>query len=71
MPNIFGLVLVEQIFIGRFRNWSLILHGATPTMSENEVFWQRDLDVWELYYYYGNIKASTMFFRSRYKENSL
>ena len=32
-------------------------------MSENEDFWQRDLEVWELYYYYGNIKTWTVFFR--------
>ena len=32
-------------------------------MSENEDFWQRGLEVWELYYYYGNINTWTMFFR--------
>ena len=32
-------------------------------MSEDETFWQRDIKVWELYYYYGNIKILTMFFR--------
>ena len=32
-------------------------------MSENEEFRQTDLEVWELYYYYGNIKTWTMFFR--------
>ena len=34
---------------------------ATP--SENEDFWQRDLEVCELYYYYVIIKTWTMFFR--------
>ena len=32
-------------------------------MSEDETFWQRDIEVWEQYYYYGNIKFWTMFFR--------
>ena len=32
-------------------------------MSENEDVWQRDLDLWELYYYHGNIKTWTMFSR--------
>ena len=33
-------------------------------MSENEhFFFQRDLEVWELYFYYCSIKTKTMLFR--------
>ena len=65
MLNLFLLELVqlvEQIFTD-LNNLKLKFDfGATPTMSENEDFSQRGLEIWEVYYYYGNIKTWTVFF---------
>ena len=30
---------------------------AKPTISDNEIFFQRDVEVWELYYNYCNFKT--------------
>ena len=43
MPNIFGLVLVEQIDLTKLK--LKFDFGATPTMSENEDFSQRGLEI--------------------------
>ena len=67
--NIFELVLVEQILTD-LTNSKLHDFGATLATeqymyitSENKDFWQADLEVWELYYYYGNIQIWTTYVR--------
>ena len=67
--NIFELVLVEQILTD-LTNSKLHDFGATLAAeqymyitSEDKDFWQGDLEVWELYYYYGNIQIWTTYVR--------
>ena len=62
VANSLELLLVEQ-FITNLTNSKLKFDVvAKPTISDNEDFFQRDVEVWELYYYYCNIKTWTMFF---------
>ena len=62
VPIIFGLVLVEQIFTDLTNSKLTFDFGTTPTISENEDVWKRDLEVWKLVYYLGDHKTWTMFF---------
>ena len=51
------LSLVEQ-FLTNLTNLKLNFDVvAKPTISDNQDFFQRDVEVWELYYYYCNIKT--------------
>ena len=61
--NIFGFVLVEQIFTDLINAKLKFDFGASPTMPENEHFWQRDLKVRELYHYNVINKIWPFFFR--------
>ena len=62
MPNIFELVLVEQIFTDLTNSKLMFDFGTTPTISENEDVWKKDLVVWKLVCYLGDHKTLTMFF---------
>ena len=62
MANSLESLLVEQ-FLTNLTNSKLKFDVAKPTISDNEDFFQRDVEVWDLYYYYCNIKTWTMFFR--------
>ena len=53
MPNIFELVLVEQIFTDFTNSKPKFDFGAKPTISENEEFFQKDAEVWNLISYNG------------------
>ena len=57
MANSLELLLVEQ-FLTNLTNSKLKFDVvAKPTISDNEYLFQRDVEVWELYYYYCNIKT--------------
>ena len=62
VPYIFGLVLVEQIFTDLTNSKLTFAFGPTPTISENEDVWKRDLEVWKLVCYLSDYKTWTMFF---------
>ena len=62
MANIFGLVLVEQIFIDIANSKLTFYIGETGTISENEDFLKTDLEVWKLVCYVGDHKTWTMLF---------
>ena len=61
MANSLELLLVEHILTNLTNSKLKFDVVAKLTISVNENFFQRDVEVWELYYYYCNIK--TMFFR--------
>ena len=62
MPNIFEFVLVEQIFTDFTNSKPKFDFGAKPTISENEDFFKKDAEVWNLISYHGDHKTRTMFF---------
>ena len=71
MPNIFGLVLVEQIFTDLTNSKLKVDFGAMTSMSENKDFWQKLRGLGTiLQYYYGNIKTSVWWSVSIYKVSS-
>ena len=57
------LLLVEQILSNLTISKLKIDVVAKPTISDNEDFFERDVEALELYYYYCNIKTRTTFFR--------
>ena len=59
MPNIFEFVLVEQIFTDFTNSKPKFDFGAKPTISENEDFFQKDAEVWNLISYNGDHKSRT------------
>ena len=63
VANSLELLLVEQILSNLTISKLKIDVVAKPTLSDNEDFFQRDVEAWELYYYYCNIKTWTIFFR--------
>ena len=56
MANSLELLLVEQILTD-LTNSKLKFDVVAKPISDNEDFFQRDGEVWELYYYYCNIKT--------------
>ena len=57
VANSLELLLVEQILTNLTNSKLKFDVVAKPTISDNEDFFQRDVEVWELYYYYCNIKT--------------
>ena len=51
MANSLELLLVEQILSNLTISKLKIDVVAKPTLSDNEDFFQRDVEAWELYYY--------------------
>ena len=62
MANSLELLLVEQILTNLANSKRKFDVIAKSTIPDNEYFFQRDVQVWELYFYYSNIKTWTMFF---------
>ena len=57
VANSLELLLVEQILTNLTNSKLKFDVIAKLTIPDNEDFFQRDVEVWELYYYYCNIKT--------------
>ena len=57
--------MLHRLLCQKTKIFYIFDYGASPTMSENEDFLQRirGLETAILYYYYGNIKTWTIYFR--------
>ena len=62
VANSLELLLVEQILTDLANSKRKFDVIAKSTIPDNEYFFQRDVEVWELYFYYCQIKTWTMFF---------